>query len=376
MTTPELIIPTERVRDLTNAPRRLPIEVEGSVAYELVLAMWTVFNPESSSAAFDLGEDWFENVRRSVPDDLAEEIVTLGGPYSFAWLGISSLLLSAPHPHDPDHVYTWLEDVDEGRLRRWLIGYSSHDEDQSLIEQAAAGDMEAALRLLGEKAEEKPEIVDYVRWLVVTDDLPRRFTNTLKRFRSEVFSDFEDDFAAAIGRAAAARRAAPMRGDAKSVIEEVTSGLSFEIPRGVNRVILVPSVVNRPLSLIDVHRGILVVYYGIADEFINSDPEAPPSWLLRVYKALGDDKRLRIMRRLSEGEATLDELTEMLGLSKSTVHHHMSLLRGAGLVRVQMSAEESKGKHKTYSVREQSVADAGDFLDSYLRTTELEQRNA
>jgi len=236
--------------------------------------------------------------------------------------------------------------------------------------------MEAALRLLGEKAEEKPEIVDYVRWLVVTDDLPRRFTGALKRFRSEVFSDFEDDFAAAIGRAAAARRAAPMRGDAKSVIEEVTSGLSFEIPRGVNRVILVPSVVNRPLSLIDVHRGILVVYYGIADEFINSDPEAPPSWLLRVYKALGDDKRLRIMRRLSEGEATLDELTEMLGLSKSTVHHHMSLLRGAGLVRVQMSAEESKGKHKTYSVREQSVADAGDFLDSYLRTTELEQRNA
>jgi len=370
---PELIIPTERVRDLTNA---LPIEVEGSVAYELVLTMWTVFNPESPSATFDLGEDWFEKVRRNVPDDLAGEIVTLGGPDSFAWLGISSLLLSAPHPHDPDHVYTWLEDVDEGRLRRWLIGYSSHDEDQSLIEQAAAGDMEAVLRLLGEKADEKPETVDYVKWLVETDDLPRRFAGALERFRSDVFSDFEDDFAEAIGRAAAARRAAPMRGDAKSVIEEVTSGLSFEIPRGVNRVILVPSVVSRPLSLIDVHRGILVVYYGIADEFINSDPEAPPSWLLRVYKALGDDKRLRIMRRLSEGEATLDELTEMLGLSKSTVHHHMTLLRGAGLVRVQMSAEESKGKHKTYSVREQSVADAGDFLDSYLRTTELEQRDA
>ena len=32
----ELIIPSERVRGLTSAPRRIPIDIEGSVTYEIV----------------------------------------------------------------------------------------------------------------------------------------------------------------------------------------------------------------------------------------------------------------------------------------------------------------------------------------------------
>lgn len=114
--------------------------------------------------------------------------------------------------------------------------------------------------------------------------------------------------------------------------------------------VLVPSVVTRPLSLVDSARGTLLVYYGMADDFITSDPEAPPSWLVRMYKALSDEKRLRIMRRLSEGETSLDELTEMLGLSNSTVHHHLSQLRGAGLIRVHIPADHEKSKHKFYTL--------------------------
>lgn len=82
--------------------------------------------------------------------------------------------------------------------------------------------------------------------------------------------------------------------------------------------VLIPSVVTRPLSVLDTYRGTLFVYYGIADEFIDSDPEAPPSWLVRTYKALSDERRLRIMRRLGEGPASLDDVSDLLGVSKST----------------------------------------------------------
>jgi DNA-binding transcriptional ArsR family regulator len=371
----ERIISTERVRDLASAPRRIPIEIEGTVTYEIPLVIWSTFNPKESNTASELGEGWNDKIREACGEELATELETLGGPHAQVWLAISSLMLSAPHPHDPDRVFGWLETVGDQRLKRWVLGYGCHLDDQALIEQAVTGDKEAIVELLGEDAEKKPDLIDFFGWMVDSEGLPARYADALAEFRSKVFSEFEDDFAGAISRAAAARRAAPTRGSAKEVVEDVTSGIDFEIPLGTTRVVLVPSVLTRPLSLIDGYRGTLIVYYGIADEFINSDPEAPPSWLVRTYKALSDERRLRIMRRLSEGPASLDELSDMLDLSKSTVHHHITLLRGAGLIRVHIDEDKSSHK-KSYSIRDQSLADAAGFLDSYLRSSEEQQQHA
>ena len=49
--------------------------------------------------------------------------------------------------------------------------------------------------------------------------------------------------------------------------------------------------------------------YGLADEFLNLNPEAPPSWMVRFYKALSDEKRLRILRRLSDAFRRQDWFT-------------------------------------------------------------------
>lgn len=370
----EMIIPTERVRGLTAAPRRIPIEVEGTVTFEIAVTIWSAFSPKDTNTAMELGgESWLEKVRGACGDELADELTKLGGPWAHAWLAISSLMLSAPHPHEPKKVFDWLETVGELRLRRWILGYSSDSGDQALIEQAAGGDTEAVTELMSEMSADKPDLVEYLHWLVTTEGLPARFATALRRFRDEVFVEYEEEFAGAIDRAAAARRAAPTRGTAKEIVEEVTSGIDFDIPVGVTRVVLVPSVLTRPLSLIDTYRGTLVIYYGIADEFIDSDPEAPPSWLVRAYKALSDERRLRILRRLSEGPASLDDLTEMLGLTKSTVHHHMSLLRAAGLIRVHIP-EDKSSREKNYSLREQSLTDAMGYLDSYLMASVNEEQ--
>ncbi|MDX1467711.1 MAG: metalloregulator ArsR/SmtB family transcription factor [Acidimicrobiia bacterium] len=364
----ELINPETRVRDLTSAPRQIPIEVDGSVAYESLLSMWTTFNPKEKATSFDLGAEWKKKITDMTPDDLRDEIVALGGPYCHTWLAIAGLVATAPHPHDPDSVLNWLSSMDPMRLRRWLIGYVSHNKDASLIEQAASGDITVLPDLL---EDDHQEFADHLAEILQNpdDDLPARFANAAQRFRREVFAEAEVEFGAAINRAAAARKAVATRDSAKAVIEDVTNGLDYDIPLGVTRVVLVPSVVVKPLSLIDQHRETLLVFYAVADEFIDSDPEAPPSWLVRTYKALSDERRLRILRRLSEGETTLDEITEMLGLSKSTVHHHISILRAAGLVRVRLTHNESGAKCSTYNLRDHSLTDASAFLDSYIKTT-------
>ncbi|HIE21522.1 MAG TPA: ArsR family transcriptional regulator, partial [Acidimicrobiia bacterium] len=315
------------VRDLTRAPRQLPIEVDGAVVYEILLTLWTAFNPEERNTSFEMGDEWYQRVRESTPADLAEEIERLGGPHCGVWLAVMGLMSSAPHPHEPEQVYDWLEQIEPRRLRRWLLGYACGHSDAALIEEAANGD-EAALRELLDRANGEAKTGHMISLLQIPEEeLPARIADVLRRFRGEVFSEFEPELAGAIARAAAARRATVVRDSAKAVIEDVTRGLDYEIPLGVTRVVLVPSVVLRPLSLIDQQRETLLVMYAVADEFLEDDPEAPPSWLVRTYKALSDEKRLRILRRLGEGEATLDDLASVLGLAKSTVHHHIAILR-------------------------------------------------
>jgi uncharacterized protein len=59
---------------------------------------------------------------------------------------------------------------------------------------------------------------------------------------------------------------------------------------------------------------------------------APGHGLVAVYRALGDGTRLRILRRLVSGPASINRVSQDLHLAKSTVHEHITNLRAAGLV--------------------------------------------
>jgi DNA-binding transcriptional ArsR family regulator len=370
---PELITPQKKIRELHTAARRIPIEIDGAISYEVVLTMWNLFTMKKYTNSFDLGKEWFVEAQDATPEDLKEEIVKFGGNRCTIWLSLLGLISVAPRPHDPDSVFNWIGELNPQRLRRWILGYlgeqTATESNQSppapsLIEQAALGDMDSVREIIGSSMDS--DGIDQVVAMFEMDptEMRDRMATVLRRFRSEVFSRYEDEFGRAIAAAAAARRSVATRDSAKDVIEEVTNGLDYEIPLGVCRVILVPSVIVRPLSLIDQYRDTLTVCYGLADDFLNLNPEAPPSWMVRFYKALSDEKRLRILRRLSEGDTSLDELTEMLDLSKSTVHHHITILRGAGLVRVSMGSTKADSK---YGLRPQAFEDASEFLEGYMR---------
>ena len=53
---------------------------------------------------------------------------------------------------------------------------------------------------------------------------------------------------------------------------------------------------------------------------------------VRVFKALSDPNRIRILKMMLERELCLCEVREVLNLSNSTVSKHLSILRDAGLV--------------------------------------------
>ena len=83
--------------------------------------------------------------------------------------------------------------------------------------------------------------------------------------------------------------------------------------------------------------------------------------LARAFKALGDPTRVRLLSLIaahSDAEACVCDLTEPVGLSQSTVSHHLKQLVEAGLL-----SREQRGKWAYYRV----VQAALDALAGTLR---------
>lgn len=366
------IVALPRVKDLTQAESRITVETDGSGIYDLLLTIWAMFDSENDLSTFELGQEWFSEVAGSLPDDLRGELDFLGG--SDAWLSLAGLVATSPYPHDIDSVLAWLGRIDPLEIRTAILTHKCGGQldaaSAALAERAAGGDAGALDQLMAEgKLSARPQAAAAYRELMALPmpELRDRLVAALGRFRSEVYSSYEMQFSQATSRAAAARRALSRGAHPEKVIEDVTNGLDYRIQPGVTRLVLVPSVLLRPWAVIDQHRQTLTVMYAVADEFLNADPDAPPSWVVKLHKALGDERRLRILRRLSEGGASLDDLTEMLGLTKSTVHHHVGLLRAAGLIRVSLDPLSS---NRHYALRPAVLPEARRTLDDYLGNTE------
>ncbi len=70
------------------------------------------------------------------------------------------------------------------------------------------------------------------------------------------------------------------------------------------------------------------------------------------HKVMADVNRLRIVRRLADGEATVAELTAHVGLSQPLVSWHLGRLRAAGVV-----VTRRKGRETICRLREEAFSE-------------------
>ncbi|MBE7103897.1 winged helix-turn-helix transcriptional regulator [Bacillus cereus] len=141
-------------------------------------------------------------------------------------------------------------------------------------------------------------------------------------------------------------------------VEWATGGVNYMPEPSVHHVLLIPQMTYRPWNIEADIEDTKVFHYPVANESIHpEDPYEPSYFLVHKHKALGDEARLRIVKLLFEQERTLQEITERLQLGKSTVHHHLKLLRSAKLVDIQ------DGK---YVLRKKAVQSLAKELDVFL----------
>jgi DNA-binding transcriptional ArsR family regulator len=71
---------------------------------------------------------------------------------------------------------------------------------------------------------------------------------------------------------------------------------------------------------------------------------------VRLFKALGDPTRLRIINLLEGGELCVCQLTAALGMGQSRISRHLSILREAGLIE-----DRRRGKWVHYRLSRQGL---------------------
>lgn len=68
------------------------------------------------------------------------------------------------------------------------------------------------------------------------------------------------------------------------------------------------------------------------------------------FNALGDPNRRAIVELLGAGERSVQEIADVLPISRPAVSRHLRLLKGAGLV-----VETSRGTRRIYQLHDQGV---------------------
>jgi DNA-binding transcriptional ArsR family regulator len=309
----------EHVRDVMPASPGPHVEVRAGAAFELLIAL--------SAAEEDAGE---------------------------LWLHLLGLALELPASTDAAAFVDAVAALDPEELRRHLVGVYvpawREVAGAETLERAAAGDPAAAAELLGNERYYAGKAQAAVGPILPLspDRTKRRIVAALRRFVRDEFAQQESAVVALLEADARAKRT--LSGEA--LIAAATGGYVYEPEPELPRVVLIPHVAASPWLLLCQHRDTRLICYAV-EQTPRGTEEALVERTVRLGRALSDERRVRILRRLVAGEASLGELAQLTGLAKSTAHHHLAQLRAAGLITLRGNA-----RAYWYALRPEGFAEA------------------
>ena len=339
--------------------------VDWGTAYELALGLRMFVDRSDDPETYSVGAEWFERVRAACPPALLEAVERYSGGHEILFGYLLALAAETPTPHDAPAFLSTLAATSPAELRRILLGYRLEtyrgDVSVEVIAAAADGDASAVRTLLDRCADWQRPAYEHVLSLDA-GEAKRLLQDACEGWYEIVLRPNERTTARVLRRSARATAALAQRLPLDELVDAATRGIRYTPEPGIRRILLVPHMVSRPWTIFTESGDTKLVCYGVPDTHVTGD--SPPDPLVAAYKALGDETRLRILRRLAEGPATLHELTGLLGLAKSTVHGHMLVLRTGGLVVTDIS------KKSGYALRRQTLAESAALLETYLEGTE------
>jgi DNA-binding transcriptional ArsR family regulator len=304
--------------------QQLYVAVDWAPAYELVLSL-SCLAMFSKHRLLELGEAWAHEVRQRFQRQTAASVLNTKEDRL-----LLPLVRVCPGPRDATSFIDWLKHL------------------------SAGGAYEALAPKLREAGPGLKLPRDFAGWR-------DRVANALHVWNDAYFQTVDAAILDGLRQNAAALQARAGKQPAQTLIEEMTNGILVEPGETQMLVTLVPQYHERPYNEDFQEQGGVVILYPA--DVIPPPPGQPPSELLRLTHALGDESRLRMLRFVADGPCTLTEVARFIGLSQPTVHHHLVQLRAAGLVRVHFPVSGPS----RYSLRPHALDQLNVQLGRYLQ---------
>lgn len=362
--------PRALVRDMSAAATTAPaltVELDPRPAYEFLVSL--MLDEEADGQAPEIlpaDVAWLRDSRASLSAGVRRDLRrTFAHDEESVGIGaaIAPLIVTDPSVRTSADVVALLGRLSVADLTPHLcIPYLCRQEHldwaRELADAALAGDESARDRLqssVGEWA--RPELREV---LADPEDALRAARRALRAWH-ERFVTVEVRVARMGASDVAARREEMRALPTGEFIEKTTGGVRVVPEPALRRVILAPSYFGRPFNHLFGDRDWRLIAYPLDEAALDGDVGFLPTSTVRLFKALGDESRLRILRHLADGDLYLTEIADRVGLSKPTVKHHMVQLRTAGLVTV-----SEVGGLTYYTLRRERLGDASADLQRLL----------
>jgi len=294
--------------------------------------------------------------RGDLEPTLADALDTVGDSEGETWLSLLGVALDAGSPHGSQQLLDALRTIEGVELRRHLLGRFAWSwctlagiDD---IESAAAGNRSAYRRLL-----EHPRYYGGHATASLGTLLPLDAEETRARLVRAVEAahglagSSKDQLAAAAAAADAALSELPPL----TAIERLTGGYRYVPEVEAERVLLIPHPEPALPLVLAQHRSARLIAY------LAEPARGAQEQLAVVGKALSDPKRVEILALVGRGVGRAGDLVEACGLTRSTVHHHLGLLRAAGLV-----ALEGNARAYTYVPRRDAPTEVAELVAAVI----------
>ncbi|MBB6454252.1 DNA-binding transcriptional ArsR family regulator [Salirhabdus euzebyi] len=297
------------------------IEVDFCPAYELVNSL-NAYLSKQDRKSIDLGKRWYDEVSQTLT---AEFKAYLGDLKPDMTKGLEHLIYSCPGKRSEQSFLKWMDDQSFQNIYDILQPYDTK-----------------ILNTLKERIHD---------WEFV-----------LKEWHKQYFSKIDSRILIGLEQ-----KAAQIKNDSKlyspeEVFEEVTNGMRQSPNDKLKTIRLIPQYHLSPINRSHYYQNyeeMFVCFF--ACDVIPLKAGEPSPRLMRKMRCLSEEMRMKLLYYMSVQERTFNELLNYSGLAKSTLHHHLVVLRGAGLISLEISEPNNKYFLRADAIH-QLTAELGDFF--------------
>jgi len=351
--------PTKLI-DLTTKTQELHVQLDASPVYDCLAAMYLVVN-WAADRGFEVERRWVAHARSRLRPTLRRDLrffARKGG----VLMNAVALLAQRPGASVLEFIKIVASRPPDELVERLLTAPHGARPVAPLLREVLHSRTEATLRSF---LATYPQEFDRHRLRTLLSSEPSevkdRLLDLLRSFYGQVYQQ-EEGRVLPLLRADIQTKTNLMSALAPSdLVERATGGYTISPDSGIRHVVLAPSFFFRPYNLLCEYPGVRVFIYPL--DATGLQGASPIRELERIFRALGEQTRLRILQMLVDREMYLQEIADRLRVTHVTAIHHLSILRAARLVRV-----VERRNLKYYSLCRETATEAGARIAQLLES--------